>query len=485
MGMAAWDVWQWLAVFQRELLLFAGVFFLIGALDDIAIDVAWLWLKLTGRAKTHSVDRAALKALDLSGPVAVFIPAWREDEVIGDTITHMLGAWPHDAMRLYVGCYRNDPATIAAAMQVARDLSRGGAHRLRIVIHDRSGPTTKADCLNRLYRAMRDDERLTGRSFTSVVFHDAEDMVDPAGLALLDAAIADGADFVQLPVEPLIPPRAGFLERHLGSHYCEEFAEAHGKAMVVRGELGAALPGAGVGCAVSRAALQRLADRGGGMRPFDAGSLTEDYLLGLTIGEMGGTCRFVRAWGEDGRLVATRAYFPSRLRDVLRQKTRWVHGIALQGWDSVGWTGSLTESWMRARDRRGPFTALVLLIGYVLLVLTTVLFIASGAGLLPELQLTPMLRALLAANLAAFAWRTAWRFGFTAQSYGLAEGVLAVLRIPLTNVISIISGRRAVTAYIRVLLGQAIEWNKTPHSVHPTRLDPPTRIDPFRREMKR
>lgn len=43
-------LWQALALLQHELLLFAGVFFLIGALDDLAIDAAWLWLKATGRA---------------------------------------------------------------------------------------------------------------------------------------------------------------------------------------------------------------------------------------------------------------------------------------------------------------------------------------------------------------------------------------------------------------------------------------------------
>ena len=54
----------------------------------------------------------------------------------------------------------------------------------------------------------------------------------------------------------------------LGSHYCEEFAEAHGKAMVVRDWLGAGLPGAGVGCAAARAALERLAARRADSLPF-------------------------------------------------------------------------------------------------------------------------------------------------------------------------------------------------------------------------
>ncbi len=465
MGFANLNMWQWLTLFQHELLLFAGVFFLVGALDDLAIDLAWVWLKLTGRATTPTVDREALRTGDLHAPVAVLIPAWQEAEVIGDTISHTLKVWPQAQLRLYVGCYRNDPDTIAAATQAAANVARSGDSRLRIVIHERAGPTTKADCLNRLHQALREDERRIGSLFGSIVFQDAEDMVDPGALGLLDAQIAAGADFVQLPVEPLVQPGS----RWLGSHYCEEFAEAHGKAMVVRSVVGAALPAAGVGCAISRRALHKLSRRRIDGAPFDATSLTEDYELGLAIADMGGRCRFVRARGDDGTLIATRAYFPSHLSAVVRQKTRWVHGIALQGWDRIGWRGGVLETWMRARDRRGPLTALVLLVGYTLLALTTLLWFAVAAGLAPALPLSPMLIALLVANLAAFLWRAAWRFGFTAQTYGWAEGLRAVLRIPLANVIAIMAGRRAVMAYIGTLMGRAVVWEKTAHTVHPAR----------------
>ncbi|MEO0871229.1 MAG: glycosyl transferase family protein [Pseudomonadota bacterium] len=461
--MGHYDLWQLLALFQHELLLFAGVFFLIGALDDILIDSLWLWLKLTGQATTDCVDRNRLRRQPLNGPIAVFVPAWQEAAVIGDTLLHALSVWPQAGLRIYVGCYRNDPDTIAAAMQAAARLGRSGDHRLRIVIHDRSGPSTKADCLNRLHRALRDDERRSGRLFTGVVFHDAEDMVDPAGLSLLDRAMAEGADFVQLPVEPVAQPQS----RWLGSHYCEEFAEAHGKAMVVRSALGAALPAAGVGCAISRRALHQLSRRRIDGTPFDAQSLTEDYELGLAVSAMGGNSRFVRARGEDGTFVATRAFFPNKLPHVVRQKTRWIHGIALQGWDRIGWKGGLIETWMRARDRRGPLTALVLLVGYSMLALTVLLWAAASAGIAPELPLSPVLVFLLGANFFAFAWRAVWRFGFTAQTYGLVEGLRAVLRIPLSNVISIVAGRRAVTAYARTLMGRAVVWDKTPHFSHP------------------
>ncbi len=461
MSFIDWDVWQWLAVFQHELLLFAGVFFLIGALDDLAVDAAWLWLKITGRAKTPHVQRRELQNRKLHGRAAIFVPAWQEEDVIKQTIAHLLSAWPQEDLRLYVGIYRNDPATLEAAMSGAR-----GDPRLRLVIHDRQGPSTKADCLNRLHDAMCADERRSGKQFACVIFHDAEDMVDPAGLGLLDHAIAGGADFAQLPVEPL--PQTG--RDWLSSHYCEEFAEAHGKGMVVRSAIGAALPAAGVGCAIGRAALDKLCANHADGSPFERESLTEDYELGLSIAESGGTCEFVRARGEDDLLIATRAYFPSRLDHIVRQKTRWVHGIALQGWDRTGWTGGIVESWMRARDRRGPLTALVLVLGYTLLVLTLIISAAVSLGVAQPTPLSPGLIALLTVNLGFFIWRVVWRFAFTARNYGIAEGVFAVLRIPVTNVVAIMAGRRAVAAYMRTIFGSAIEWDKTPHSRHPAHL---------------
>jgi bacteriophage N4 adsorption protein B len=459
-------LWQWVTLLQHELLLFASAFFLVGALDDLALDAIWLWLRVRGAVYTPRVSRSQLQCRPLHGPVAVLIPAWREAAVIGDTITHLLASWPQTELRLYVGCYRNDPATLAAGVAAAR-----GDPRLRLVILDRDGPSTKADCLNRLYAALAIDEARGGRRYVAVVFHDAEDMVDPAALGVLDEAIAQGADFVQLPVEPLVQRGCGWLTRQIGSHYCEEFAEAHGKALVVRDALGAGLPGAGVGCGASRGALERLAARRPDGLPFASDSLTEDYELGLAIAAAGGRCRFMRVRGQDGRLVATRAYFPNQFDRVVRQKSRWVLGIALQGWDRVGWSGGAIERWMRARDRRGPFTAVVLMAGYLLVVLTALMGVAVVTGVTDPVPLSPLLAALLTINVLAFGWRVAMRFAFTMREYGPGEAVMAVLRLPLANVIAIIAGRRAVFAYMRTMGGRAAVWDKTDHDVHPSHIE--------------
>ena len=48
----------WLAAgAAHELLLFAGFFFLLGAIDELAVDVTWGWLRLTGRARSCTWSR--------------------------------------------------------------------------------------------------------------------------------------------------------------------------------------------------------------------------------------------------------------------------------------------------------------------------------------------------------------------------------------------------------------------------------------------
>lgn len=132
----------------------------------------------------------------------------------------------------------------------------------------------------------------------------------------------------------------------------------------------------------------------------------------------------------------------------------------------VGESG-LAENWMRLRDRRGPLAALVLACGYTFFVLATALFLLGEVGIERPWQADPLLSALLLANLASFVWRAIVRFGFTAREYGAAEGLRAVARIPLANVIAIMSGRRALAAYVRSLRGGAQLWEKTRHDTHP------------------
>lgn len=450
---------HWLGLLERELLIFAAFWFVVGILDELAIDLAWLWLKLTGRAGTGRLPQGYGRA-ELSGPLAVLIPAFQEAAVIGTTIRHLLGAWPQRELRIYVGCYGNDPATLAAAMEGA-----GGDPRVRLVVHGVAGPTTKADCLNRLYAALCADEQRSRQPYRGIVLHDAEDMAHPAAAQAIDTALGTH-DFIQLPVRPAEQPQS----RWIAGHYADEFAESHAKAMVVRSAFGAAIPAAGVGCGFARHALTALAERRRGEGepgPFVPECLTEDYELGIVLSQQGRGSTFLRLRDSAGRLVATSSYFPSNLVAAVRQKTRWIHGIAFQSWDRMGWSGSPVELWMALRDRRGPLTALVLGVAYLVLLIDAAVLLLDLAGLQVEHQVSLPLRVLASLSMFGFGWRALLRALFTAREYGVAEGLRSVLRIPVANVIAIMAGRRALSAYVRTLRGDAVVWDKTHHPAHP------------------
>ncbi len=201
------QLFGWLLVAERELLFFATFWFIISAIDEAAVDLSWIWLRLGGKAGAGKVP-SGLTESPLLGRAAVLVPAWHEHEVIGAMIGHTLGAWQQREFVLYIGIYRNDPATLNAAIRAAH-----GDPRIRIVVNGEDGPTTKAGCLNRLYAALAEDERRSGAMYRNVIMHDAEDMVHPAALAVMDRALAE-VDFVQLPVRPEPQPKSLWIAGH-------------------------------------------------------------------------------------------------------------------------------------------------------------------------------------------------------------------------------------------------------------------------------
>jgi adsorption protein B len=436
---------------MREAALFAATGFLILGLSDLAVDLLWLAHRAR-RLAWPALASADVPPAARSGRLAIFVPAWDEAAVIGDMLRGAAAAWEAGDWRIYVGTYRNDPATVAEARAVA-----AAEPRVRVVTGEEPGPTTKADCLNRLWGALLADEAAEGRRSKAVVLHDAEDVVHPAELELFDRMI-ERFEFVQLPVLPLIHPHS----RWLGGHYADEFAESHGKEMVVRGALGAGLPSAGVGCAFSREALGRLAAERGGV-PFDSDSLTEDYELGLRLSEAGGRRTFARFVGADGEIVAIREYFPGTLAAAVRQKARWMTGIALSGWDRLGWSGGLAERWMRLRDRQSLLAATLLCAGYLAGALWLVLKAWQGAGGDGPAPLPEPLSVLLAVNLGLLLWRLAVRAGFTAAAYGWREGFRAIPRMAVGNVVTMLAAASALSRYRAMRRGGRPRWDKTAH----------------------
>src|SRR3546814_11072125 len=94
--------------------------------------------------------------------------------------------------------------------------------------------------------------------------------------------------------------------------------------------------------------MDRIVAMNGG-RPFDEASITEDYELGLKIGALGGRGIIVRLPAGTGSVVATRKHFPATLDAAVRQKARWLTGIALHGRSEERRVGKECVSTCRSR----------------------------------------------------------------------------------------------------------------------------------------
>ena len=101
------------------------------------VDLIWIGIRLKRGGETPSAD--ALPAPARPGRLAIFVPAWDEAAVIGAMLDHAQAAFGAADYLLYVGCYPNDPATIAAVRAAA-------GPRVRLVV----GPGAGADQQGRL-----------------------------------------------------------------------------------------------------------------------------------------------------------------------------------------------------------------------------------------------------------------------------------------------------------------------------------------------
>ena len=433
------NVWTALDAIARELLGFAAFGILLLGLDDLLFDAAWA-VSWRGRRRVARAVRAAPPA---DTRLAVLIPAWDEGAVIEPMLRHTLRQWVGEELRLHVGVYPNDPGTRAGVNAVA-----AGDRRVTPVLLPHPGPTTKADCLNHLWHHV-----LADGWADAVVLHDAEDVVATGEPALLRRLIAT-RDMVQLPVVPTLSGRS------VGDSYFDEFAEAHGKDLPTRQALGASVPGAGVGCAIRCDALARL-DEGAG--PFPTDSLVEDYELGLDLHATGARTLFVPLAAAEGAVV--RAQFPASVPAAVRQKSRWVAGIALNGWDRTGWRRRPAELWMRLRDRRAPFAALVLCAGYAGLLLATGLALGHLIGWTdrPSFLSDQWLVGVSGVTAVLLLWRLAVRALCSAAVGGWREGVRAVPRSVTSNIVAILAARRAVGLYFGWRRTGAVRWDKTAH----------------------
>jgi adsorption protein B len=446
------------------LILFA-VWILASSLDDLVVDLACLWQwvrrRLFRACPVGVPTPAELDRIPEQG-IAIFVPLWREHRVIARMLEHNIAALRYRNYHFIVGAYPNDQPTLEAMRECER---RFPNVHLTVCPHD--GPTSKADCLNWIYQGMLRFEEQHSLRFKLVVLHDAEDVIHPESLRLVNY-FARCYDMVQIPVLPL----ANGFRNFTHGIYCDEFAEFQSRDLPVRQVLGGFLPSSGVGAGYSRRALEQLGAASGG-RIFEPGCLTEDYDIGYRLHRLGCSQVFVPIRLLDGNPVATREFFPDNVKNAIRQRTRWVIGIALQAWEKHGWGAGVAQRYWFWRDRKGlvgnPVTFLVNLVFFYGLGSWLWSWRTGAVWELGRVAAHPATAGLLCGTLFFQLLRVGVRMLCVARIYGLRFALGVPLRVCWGNWINFFATAAALRRYLLARLGQAqLTWFKTEH-VYPSR----------------
>src|SRR5882762_2933517 len=202
----------------------AAIGFLVSGLDDLFFDsqfLVYLW-------KIRRRPPLALKQLRLAQEqwIALRVPAWQEGGVVNKMAEYATRVVLYEKYDIFIGVYPNDPETNRCVDELC------AVHpRVRKVVVPHPGPTSKADCLNWIYRAMRLNEVPGVREYTILAIHDAEDVMHPLVLKVYNYFVPRTYDMAQLPVFALELP----LWKHwVANTYMDDFAELHTKDLFVR-----------------------------------------------------------------------------------------------------------------------------------------------------------------------------------------------------------------------------------------------------------
>jgi adsorption protein B len=417
----------------------------ISALDDLFVAAVWLIPRRRPFPwpSDSDLDQASER------PIAILVPLWNEHRVVGQMLERNLATIHYGRYEIFAGVYPNDEATERQVAEISRRHSR-----VHVAMLPHNGPTSKGDCLNWIWWRMREYEARNDLHFDIVMVHDAEDLVDAESLRLINWFSRD-YEMVQIPVLALPTPWHQFTH----GIYCDEFAEYQQKDIPVRRRLGGFLPSNGVGTGFARAALERLAAARQG-RVFDPDCLTEDYENGFRLFELGCHQLFIplRIGRPGGRApVATREYFPRRPRSAVRQRSRWVAGITLQGWERHGWRTSWRQRYWLWRDRKG-------LVGNLLSLISNLLFCSWVADRRVFAGLPVWLVWLCAAGFAMSLVQLTMRMICSARIYGWKFAAATPLRAWWGNALNAIATMDAIRQFVAARRRHtALEWRKTEH----------------------
>jgi adsorption protein B len=440
-------VWQWMLGGLACVLLLSG-------LDDLVPLLICIHHGLLQKTRSAHCDSGATDTAERR--IAIFVPCWDESQVIRSMVCQNIGRIRYGNMEIFLGVYENDQATC----DVAFELSEAFAN-VHVSICPNHGPTSKADCLNAIYRKMAVFEQAYGARFDTIVLHDAEDVIHPDALSTINRE-RDRYEMVQVPVLPLPTSPADFTH----GIYCDEFSEFQLIDMRARQWSRSFVPSNGVGTGFARDVLERLATARGG-DVFDPSSLTEDYDIGLQIHCAGFRQLFQPLKNGAQGVMATREYFPRKVRSAIRQRTRWITGIALQSWERHGWHGGWRVQYWFWRDRKGLLTN-------PLSLLTNIVFIVGATDwLISVICHRPWLFAVTNPAVLRLCVATSWlqvlRLGVRSvcvgRLFGIKMGLTVVARCFHANFINCFASLCALQNYAKSRLQRkSLRWEKTEHA---------------------
>jgi adsorption protein B len=444
----------------QVLLFYLLVYFAINGLDELGVDarmvVVWMRQRWAGsRLRLPGMERMKRAPEQRIG---ILVPLWQEAAVIEAMVETNLRQVDYQNYDFFLGVYPNDRETLAAVTRLEARYPR-----VHVVVNRRPGPTSKADCLNHVFQEVARFESKHGADFPVLMLHDAEDLLHPASLRLVNwYAVRHG--MVQVPVLPLPTPWTEWAH----GVYCDEFAEFFQRDLAVRHAEGGFLPSNGVGTAFRRDCLEALAASQEGCL-LDGDSLTEDYEIGLKLHQMGCKQILLPLTREYGETLATREFFPRSVRDAIRQRTRWISGQCLQSWERNGWPLRGSLSYWFWRDRKGLVGNFLNALALVLLALSVVATLAPEAtGLGRWIWLAgsvPGAQVLFLACTMFSVERLAVRTVLVARIYGWGFAMGVAPRMLLSAVMNCVATARALRRYAAARWKRKrLSWLKTEHA---------------------
>jgi adsorption protein B len=424
------------------------ILYFIFGLDDFIVDfLAWAL-----ECRPSELARDELKEiLDAKEKrLAILVASWKESGVLRKMVRGNSRTIRYRNYDFVLGVYPNDSDTLAEALELEQQYPN-----VRVVVNSLAGPTSKGQMLNEMIRA--------AEGYDGYLIHDSEDIIHRYALSLVNAEL-NSADFIQIPIFSLPVEKTEFV----AGTYIDEFSEYHTKDILLRHRLGVPIPSAGVGTALSSSLVSVYLEAQNG-NLLNEKSLTEDYELGVSTSRYhlvsAFACHYFQNEKNEVEYIATREYFPKSFSRSIKQKTRWTVGIAFQGYKNLGWHGGFFERYFLYRDRKGPYTHLLVASGWIFFFYCAYRSLSQPV-FAQALSDSPLLYFGFAFNAFFMLNRILQRMYCVSQVYGFSMALVGIVRLPIVNLINAVAGFQAIQQYARSrVFGFTLTWVKTDHEM--------------------